>query len=271
MSTKGKPPRLITVTPKMAQRWLERMAPNRNLNKRRVQQYAADMKAGRWKVNGETIKISRLEEISDGQHRLQASIEADTAFRTWVVFDVDPDAMDTIDTGKARSLADVLQIGGEKHTRTLAAAVRLLHHYHAGDLRATGGAAASISHPQLEETLERHPFLREAVETVRKSPKIQPAAAIAAAYCLAHERDKTRAAEWIEAVLWGENLTRTSPVYLLRERLLAPRSATTEQLRAAVVMALAIKSFNAFRAGKTLNQLAWRTEGKHAEDFPTVD
>lgn len=261
----------MTISPKRAQEWLERAAPNRNRNTRKIAQYAADMKAGRWKLNGETFKFSRTDELIDGQHRAEAVVEADTAIKSWVAFGVDPEAMDTIDTGKARSLADVLQIAGERNTRTLAAALRLIHHYAKGDLRAAGGTAASVSHTEYEATFERHPFLRDAVEAVRRSPKIQPAAAVAAVYCLAHEKGAKKADEWLEAVLWGEGLTRTNPAYLLRERLLAPRSTTTEQLRAAVVMALAIKSWNAFKADKTLSQLSWRTEGKHAEDFPAVE
>ena len=46
----------ITITPQTAQEWLNATETrNRMLTKNRVEKYAGIMKAGKWKLNGETI------------------------------------------------------------------------------------------------------------------------------------------------------------------------------------------------------------------------
>jgi hypothetical protein len=73
--------RLISVTPELAAKWLELNDHNRGVVTARVDQYAADMRRGEWRVNGEAIKISADGKILDGQHRLLAVLEADVAIR----------------------------------------------------------------------------------------------------------------------------------------------------------------------------------------------
>jgi hypothetical protein len=102
---------IVTLTPELAKKYLLQNKNNRTMSNR-ADVYAEDMKNGRWKENGESIIIDKNGLIKDGQHRLVATI---TAKHTWdvpVVSDVDPDVMDTIDTGKNRSLSDILKLEG---------------------------------------------------------------------------------------------------------------------------------------------------------------
>lgn len=102
---------IVKLTPQLALQYLLKNKNNRPLSSK-VDVYANDMKEGRWKENGESIIIDKNGHIKDGQHRLTATVRADYTWNVPIVSDVDPDVMDTIDTGKNRSLSDVLKIEG---------------------------------------------------------------------------------------------------------------------------------------------------------------
>jgi hypothetical protein len=61
------------ITPEMAERILSGKAPNRHVSAGVIHKYARDMVAGRWRLNGQTIKISSSGKLLDGQHRLEAA------------------------------------------------------------------------------------------------------------------------------------------------------------------------------------------------------
>jgi hypothetical protein len=77
-----------------------------------VARYAREIAAGRWKPNGETIKFTMDGVLLDGQHRLAAVALAGVGIETTVVWGLDPDCFDTIDSGRPRSAADMLAIQG---------------------------------------------------------------------------------------------------------------------------------------------------------------
>src|SRR5689334_16796059 len=124
--------RVVLVTPKLAREWLEKNDCNRPLSLATVARYAADMRAGKWELNGETIIFSKRG-LLDGQHRLHAVIEADVSVEMLVVHDVECRAFSTIDSGKARTFADVLGIDGHKNASVLASSVNLLDAYERGN------------------------------------------------------------------------------------------------------------------------------------------
>ena len=104
--------KLITITPEMAEKMLEKNIANRKVNQANVNRIAADMTTGNYKVNGETIKISSTGEIIDGQHRLLACVKSGMSFDTYIVYNVEREAVGTIDMGKGRSVADSLNVMG---------------------------------------------------------------------------------------------------------------------------------------------------------------
>lgn len=106
---------ILNVTPEMAERFLAKNTHNRRVNQQLVDKYAADMKMGRWEVNGESICIAEDGTLKDGQHRLRAVIKANTEVRMLVVFDVGNDVHE-YDRGMARTAAHVLQLNGYSKT-----------------------------------------------------------------------------------------------------------------------------------------------------------
>lgn len=104
--------KLITITPEMAEKMLEKNIANRKVNQANVSRIAADMATGNYRINGETIKISSTGEIIDGQHGLLACVKSGMSFDTYIVYNVEREAVGTIDMGKGRSVADSLNVMG---------------------------------------------------------------------------------------------------------------------------------------------------------------
>lgn len=103
---------LVTITPEIAEEMLKRNIANRKVNQANVNRIAADMATGNYRINGETIKISSNKEILDGQHRLLACIKSGVPFKSYIVYNVEREAIGTIDMGKGRSVADSLNVMG---------------------------------------------------------------------------------------------------------------------------------------------------------------
>jgi hypothetical protein len=117
---------LVTVTPEMASDLLSSNENNRRLAPPRVARLAAEIKAGRWQVNGETVILSRNRKLLDGQHRLAAVVASGIPVPMLIVYDADESASETIDTGRARSTGDILRIKGNNGGVMLAASATLL-------------------------------------------------------------------------------------------------------------------------------------------------
>lgn len=101
----------MCVSPELAKRWLESNKHNRRLSVSTVMRYAADMKAGQWKLNGEPIQFSEDGELKNGQHRLAAIVMADIPVKMSVIFGV-PNDINIYDFQNRRTEANVLQIDG---------------------------------------------------------------------------------------------------------------------------------------------------------------
>lgn len=100
----------ILITPERAKQLLETQNGNRHLNKNRVELYANEMRTGRWRLNGESIKIDWTGRLIDGQHRLAAVVLADTPIWFTITSRINPDCFATLDSGQTRTTAQVFTI-----------------------------------------------------------------------------------------------------------------------------------------------------------------
>jgi hypothetical protein len=66
-----------------------------------------------WMLNGETIAFSKSGRLLDGQHRLTACVNTGKAFQTVIIKGIEDEAaFGTIDTGKPRSVTDLMSLQG---------------------------------------------------------------------------------------------------------------------------------------------------------------
>ena len=263
----------VVITPEIAQRLLGKQDPNRPSSRTLVAAIAADITAGNWVHNGETVCISNTGRVLDGKHRLMAVVKAGKPITTEVAFGIDDDAFSTYDQGKKRCAGDVFAIAGEANATTLAAALGVMICEDEGNLQAAG-SGTRFTVAQVSSALDRHPGMRAAVKRARGqyrtalnllTPRI-------AAWCSYRffQVDPNAAEAWFLGLDTGTNLEPGNPVLTLRNRLI-DRSTAKAKLPAREVLALAIKAFNSLRKGQTIRYLRWRTDGPTPEPFPALD
>jgi hypothetical protein len=262
--------RLITVTPELAAKWLERNDHNRSMVMSRVDAYANDMRRGDWRLNGEAIKISREGKILDGQHRLAAILEANVAIETLVITGLEPDDQETMDQGRARSLADVLKLRGEKYHNPLATAARALCLFELYGQVVQPAYVPAPTVPQASRTLSRNADLRESVAVAYglRRPWM-PSSHMGALHFLWATVDREAADDFLTKLSTGEALHRGHPIYALREQLMTAHMER-ETLPQRTQLALIIKAWNAYLAGDEIRRLQWTPGGPHAEAFPEI-
>src|SRR4051794_31155207 len=101
------------VTPAVAADMLAANTKNRTLRRTLVDVYAADMAKGNWQFTGEAVKISTDGVLLDGQHRLEAIVQAGVTVPMLVVRGLPRATQDVMDSGAKRSAADALRLRDE--------------------------------------------------------------------------------------------------------------------------------------------------------------
>ena len=258
----------VTVTPDMAVEIMELNKINRPLRWETVNRIARQISAGKWRYNGETIKITHTLDVLDGQHRLWAIIEAKRAVETLVAFGIDREAFETIDTLRAnRTLGDTIALEGQLQYRTaIGQALAWLVRYERGTLEKFRAPANRVENADVKEAFRNNPNI---IHAVQQGGKIKKLVNIAVAgffyYILANQN--TELADQFISVLRDPSKTRVShPFYLLRHYLQSERTHK-EPVR---TIALMIKAANAAYAGRELTVLEWRPQGRNPEKFPVL-
>jgi hypothetical protein len=102
------------ITPELAKKILENHnRGNRPLKKAHIKMLITTLKNNEWMLNGESITFSESGRLLDGQHRLTACVSSGKSFKTIVIKGIkDDDAFGTIDIGKPRSVADLMDLQG---------------------------------------------------------------------------------------------------------------------------------------------------------------
>lgn len=231
----------------------------------------SDLINERFKLNGEPIIVGASGKLLDGQHRLCACQNTKIGFWSVVVRGVDDECFYIINIGKSRTLPDVLKIAGEKNCVNLAATLCRLVEYlrDARSLAMKGGGRgkSAVSAAEAFDVLRMMPSVRESVASncYISSGEVVSCSRIAWLHCLTHEERPDIAPEFFEKLQTGEMLSANDPIYLFRARMIADKQAKAK-LPTREVLALLVKTWNAYVAGQTMKQLKWNQE----EEFPTL-
>lgn len=237
---------------------------NRHVSPLRVSMYARMMREGLWHLNGEAIQFAGAR-LMNGQHRLQAVIEANVNVPMLIVTGVPDAAFDTIDQGRPRSAADLLSIHGHGNRSTLAAGARLaLDYMRLGTTQPKiGGAATSEVVRFVMQEPEAWTDCAAKAMNLLHAAKIRTTPTCAWLYlssAFPAERER-----FYEALRTGANLSADRPVKLLRDRCMslhATRTVTPTNM----LFALFIKAWNAELAGRSMRLLTW----KNTEEYPVM-
>lgn len=263
--------RMCTLTPELATKLLARNTHNRTVSAPRVRQYAADMRAGNWMFNGEAIKVSEDGQILDGQHRIRAVIDSDCTVETLLITGLPAVAQETMDQGRARTLGDVLKLRGEADYFNLAAAVRIVCLHERDGVPFKGAFVASPTVHECLRTLERNPGVRDSVKLANQMRRssLVPVSTIAGLHYLFASVCEADADDFMRKLLRGESLTAESPVWVLRDRLLA--DLRERLLPPRTKLAFIVRTWNAYRQGEHIQRLLWVPGGANPDKFPKID
>ena len=256
---------LKTITPAAAKKLLEYNIENRALNSIHVDELAREMKSGRWKINGDTIRISDTGKIIDGQHRLVAVVKTGITIQSWVIEGLPDDVFDTIDLNKRRSGGDTLGCMGEINAYRLNSALILVDKYMTGRVE----KSVSYSNSEIKELLLKYPKLRDSIQSKVKGKKLILPSVMDACHYLFSQKNPDEAHFFMDRVLRGSALKEGEPEYVLREKLVS-NSLAKAKLSKAHVFALCIKTWNHMRAGNKIQHLKLNERDGKLIEFPVV-
>jgi len=258
------------VSPHTARMWFEGRRDNRPVNENAWKRYATDMAEGRWHNTGVPLVFNGAGRLMDGQHRLLAVIEYGKPVDFVVVRGVDDAAMEAYDIGLARRLADFLHLRGESYAKQIAATIHYVARYERyGTFQPLMVQQGQTVQQALEFFDSRADELRYAVlfaQTISKHIPVSQSI-IASLYVLFAAINEADADDFFDKLGSGVDLAATDAILLFRQRMINNRAAR-DKIAPHVVAALAIKAWNAYRAGRPVLQLSWHPGGKTPEPFP---
>jgi hypothetical protein len=241
-----------------AEDYLRRNICNRKAGLSHVKRLHYDMANGDWHRTGQGLVFNEAGELNEGQHRLWACYFGKVSFETYIVTDApkEVDLFAYYDDVKPRSAADALQTSGANGIAgSLATAVHLCDRYDrdllgilrqpkAHKLTSREVLAFSRDHLSLAET--GHMVLStygKAVNVIQhKGVAIFFSDRVLGLY------GQTLLDEFMTRLGSGANLDEDDPVLGLRNRLMSEDKINKER-----ILALLIKAFNLYRAGKKLS------------------
>jgi hypothetical protein len=253
------------ITPKQAQEWLDtKNLHNRPLSQVTVNKYAQEMKAGRWKLNGEAIIFGISGNLMNGQHRLAACVKANSPFETTVTLGVKDEYFDTLDDNKPRNLADVLSIDGHTYGKYLSSALFFIHDYAMNrmkrDKMAQGRKPSTIPTKQvLERLLESQSGISNSCRyyvALKGRPGgvlLPPSLCIGLHYIFSLINEE-KATTFFDQFQSGLNIEAGNPIGILRQRLIAGGRDVASKLRTDAQYFYTVMAWNAFASDKPMKR-----------------
>jgi hypothetical protein len=274
-----------------AQYWLDTFnLHNRNLVASRVTALRADIDNGDWKLNGDAIRFGITPEgetvLLDGQHRLAAVAASEGTIPSLVITGLPADTQETMDFGARRSFPDVLTLRGAENTSAMGAFVNRVYMWENGTTRAAGSGKTKATVAQLLrkwQELERTTDIKEHLTRGSNLGKKLHAAPSMFALCsyVFSEVERNQAggpdkgtdeelpdtAHFFARLFDGEALVDGSPILSLRNMFFT-NQASKQRYPDLTLLAMTIKAWNAYRDGKPLRVVVWRSGGRSPEPFP---
>lgn len=159
---------LTMITPEVAGKLLELNLNNRRPKRRKIDQYKRDMDNLRWDADASDLKVSRTQELVDGQNRCIASRESGMPFPTLIRTGIGLATKVHVDTGSARIGSDVVRMmaGVTNYSAGVSAAITLRHRYmeryeRYDAARGLDWKSSTLTHDEVLSYLQDHPAITE--------------------------------------------------------------------------------------------------------------
>jgi|TARA_R100000482_G_C5130683_1_gene151676 hypothetical protein len=216
--------RLEEICPTRAKQLLAQNHTNRNLNQRLVGKLSEAIVNDHWKVNGETIKLSKRGRLLDGQHRLHAIIMAKKPAKTYLIDGLEEDCHSTIDAGLRRTGGHALQFLGVKNSNLVASAIGMVYRIRIKDLKASPRYTNEDIVREHQIDPEGYNKAASFIAGRKWLVKFLGSSVAAACYYLTQKLNAEQSDVFFKALASGENLQHGDPVFALRNQLMNKRS-----------------------------------------------
>lgn len=249
----------VTITPDMALGWLTENDNNRSISKKHVALLASQMARNEFHFVGDPIRFDVDGRLLDGQHRLHAIVESETAQSMIVVTGLPPESQIYMDQGRRRSPGDQMLVAlGMRNGNQAASIVRNYISWRDGiflSVTRTIGVPELISWAEANQDLLVDATLRARRLTGAKVPT---SVAISGAVYIAASRISPEDAEtfW-DRLADGVDLSANSPILTLRNGII--KRAKRDRWTRTEEWAYYARAWNTWRKGGTLERLqGWR-------------
>lgn len=220
---------LVDVTPQQAAIWLKQNVDhNRALREADVIRYAEEMTDDRWILSPEGIVFDTDERLIDGQHRLSAVVLSGKTVQMVVWTNVPPEVLRVLDTGRSRSLTDVLtvtqSVGADVPARNIVPRAGIIYGLHFPDRR--NERFGPIQYEWIKDryidnlawSSRVYSNSGPGVKSGTVAAKVR-SASVMGALCVAHRKAKEEIEVFTRKLDKGLELTETDPAYALRRHL----------------------------------------------------
>lgn len=245
---------------------------NRTYTRGLIRRLAATITAGEYLFNGQPIQVAADGTLLDGQHRLMACVLAQVPIDTLIIWNATLESQETMDLGKARTVADILRLRGHKNQSAIAALSRRIALAEAyGPTAALNALGREVSPGQVLRAAELLGDIPRYTSYAKSIADMLYFGSGLTAYLIwwLDSIDRTDSEYFWEKLRTGEGLHEGDAIYALRQfglhRTNAHRGSYTHKVQSAGVI---LKAWNKFRAGDVVKVLSFKPGGSRAEAFP---
>jgi hypothetical protein len=253
------------ITPDIAEEMLKRLTINRKLIVTHLSFLVREMKSGHWKINGDAIRFSP-KRLLDGQHRLHAIIQSGVAQWMLVVEEIEDEAYESIDVGRGRQAGDVLSSMKYANPFMMAATARFIWFF---DNKYSLDVSMRISNNEIVEIIRKYPFIQFICDYISTKIPMRASPITAALTLISRRAGREMTMYFAEKLCIGAELRADDPIKFFRDRWMMESTHRSSRGERVVWIAMLIKTYNAWVAGKKTNQCeTWRQAA--GEHFPEV-
>lgn len=249
------------ITPEYAEFLLNGNQRNRRVSQNNVDFLAKEMEEGRFKYNGDTIRVDTGGFLIDGQHRLLAIVKSKTTQMMAIATGLDPEVFMTIDQGRKRTAGDILDTSRlcESNPSGYAAAARMLLLLDENRLQGKGRGSNGRHHLMIEHFDKNKAVLTEGMHYSNRGAfrRLATPAMVVSAFAHYAKEDISLAREFFEDALRLQPESKT--VALLKDRLVENQISSTK-LPPIAVQSLILKALRKFFDGQDIARLRYQAE-----------
>jgi len=233
--------------------------PNRRIDSSALAEMKRDLLDGRWNHDSwDCLAFDEDGHLVNGQHRLRMVSETKQPIVAWVQYGVREKSKEVLDTGKGRSLGDILRMRGV-HNYTKVALITATVGAH--QRRRLYSNSPRLTTSYLLEVLEANPLIHESAAWYSTRTNdlrtVGEAGRIASVRCLTlmkHQGASTAVDFW-ERVATGAGCSATDPALALRSKLISIQLDKSTRVERHVVCGFIVHAWNLNYQGRECKRL----------------